>query len=74
MRSRQPAEEKLRPITVYVLPKVYDEIEAVAKRDRRSISSTATFMLEHAIQCHMYKQGHVPVDQIPSLRGQGTKK
>ena len=70
-RPKKPEGEKLKPVTVYLLPKVFDRVTEMAKGDRRSLSATATFMIEHALTCHVYKGGHVPVDQIKFLRGQG---
>ena len=71
MRPKKPATEKLRPLTVYLLPKVYKELETWAQQDKRSISSMATFMIEHSLSCVTFKAGHVPIDQIKYLKGQG---
>lgn len=70
MRPKKPADEKLAPLTAYLRPAVLEKLKEQAATDRRTASVTAALMIEHALACHIYKQGHVPADQIPFLRGQ----
>ncbi len=70
MRLKKPISEKVRPITVYLRPAVIEQLKKQAETDRRTTSMTATFMIEHALVCHLYKMGHVPADQIKFLQGQ----
>ena len=72
-RPKKPAEEKLYPVAVYVTKDLKERLEASAKHDKRSISGTLNFMVEHCLSCHIYTQGHVPADQIHLLRGQRKK-
>lgn len=73
MRPKKPESEKQRPVTVYLRPDILRKMEEQAKLDRRSISMTGTFMIEHALSCPTYIKGHVPADQIKFLRGQGNR-
>lgn len=72
-RPKKPREEKLLPVAVYMTQDLKERLEASAAHDKRSISGTVNFMIEHCLKCHIYTQGHVPVDQIPLLRGQQKK-
>lgn len=72
-RPKIPASERRIPMTVYLLPQVAEAVQKQADLDRRTASITAAFMIEHAIVCHIYQQGHVPADQIKHLRGQDKK-
>ena len=59
-RPKKAAGEKLRALTFYLPPEAMDELKAWAERDHRTLSAMASFMVQHALKCHLFKQGHVP--------------
>lgn len=71
MRQRKPEGEKATPLTTYLRPAIVEQLKDRAANERRTVSATAALMLEHALGCHIYKQGRVPTGQIKSLRHQG---
>lgn len=60
-RPKKSDSEKLRALTFYLPPEAMDELKAWAERDHRTLSAMASFMVQHALKCHIFKQGHVPV-------------
>lgn len=47
---RQQSEEKLRHVGVYVPESLYEKLAEMAKKERRSISSTVVIFIENGIQ------------------------
>lgn len=58
---RVPAQKSgrtLRLVTVYLQPPIYKKLAASAEYDRRSVSTTAAFMLEHSLTCPEFKKSN----------------
>lgn len=74
MRPKLPKNERVKPLTVYLRPDKLEQLKKMADTDKRTLSAMATFLIDHAMGCHLFKIGHVPLDQIEFLHGQGKSE
>ena len=80
-RMRQRADEKLRPIAAYVGEKIYQQVDALARERRWSLSVAAGYLIEKGLIAARGQGELVAVTKPeaaslvmePSLKGKKTK-
>jgi hypothetical protein len=64
---------KRRGATVNLVEGMWTELERIADRERYSRSEAQEFLLTWAIQAYRAEKGELPLEQDPSVTGEGEK-